>query len=125
MGEAKIMNRIYFNRAHLLPLFQGIVFNLKPFISISITAFSTLVIFNVAAKETNTVTGAESVEFNQSFIHGKKFDISRYAEGNPVPPGIYNVTVIVNGQNHGQHDIRFEQYAAEKNARPCLLLKQL
>lgn len=125
MGEAKIMNRIYFNRIHLLPVFQGIVFNLKPFISVSITAFSTLVIFNVAAKETNAVTAAESVNFNQSFIHGEKFDISRYTEGNPVPPGTYDVTIIVNGQNHGQHGIRFEQYAAEKNARPCLLLNQL
>lgn len=125
MGEAKIMNGVYFNRTHLLPVFQEIIFNLKPFISVSITAFSTLVIFNVAAKETNAVTAAEAVNFNQSFIHGKKFDISRYAEGNPVPPGIYNVTIIVNGQNYGQHDIRFEQYAAEKNARPCLLLNQL
>ncbi|MBF3339924.1 fimbrial biogenesis outer membrane usher protein, partial [Leptospira borgpetersenii serovar Hardjo-bovis] len=82
-------------------------------------------VFNVAARDNNTVSAKDSVDFNQAFIHGQKFDISRYADGNPVTPGVYNVTLIINGPNHGQHDIRFEQYAAEKNARPCLLLKQL
>ncbi|CCK01538.1 fimbrial biogenesis outer membrane usher protein [Cronobacter sakazakii] len=119
------MIKIHFKKARFLPALQGIAFSVNSFISVSVTAFSVLVVFNVAARDNNTVSAKDSVDFNQAFIHGQKFDISRYADGNPVTPGVYNVTLIINGQNHGQHDIRFEQYAAEKNARPCLLLKQL
>lgn len=119
------MIKIHFKKARFLPTLQGIAFSVNSFISVSVTAFSVLVVFNVAARDNNTVSAKDSVDFNQAFIHGQKFDISRYADGNPVTPGVYNVTLIINGQNHGQHDIRFEQYAAEKNARPCLLLKQL
>ncbi|HAU5499820.1 TPA: fimbrial biogenesis outer membrane usher protein [Cronobacter sakazakii] len=119
------MIKIHFKKARFLPALQEIAFSVNSFISVSVTAFSVLVVFNVAARDNNTVSAKDSVDFNQAFIHGQKFDISRYADGNPVTPGVYNVTLIINGQNHGQHDIRFEQYAAEKNARPCLLLKQL
>lgn len=42
---------------------------------------------------------AESIEFDETFLmdDGKSsIDISRYADGNPTPPGVYNVSVFVN-----------------------------
>ncbi|WP_105738541.1 fimbria/pilus outer membrane usher protein [Cronobacter dublinensis] len=119
------MKKYFFYRVRTLPLLKQSSFLLKPLVNLTITAISTLIAFNTAAKANDAVAGPQSVDFNQAFIHGKKFDISRYAEGNPVTPGVYKITLILNGQNRGQHDVRFEQYAAERNARPCLTLKQL
>nr|WP_253206582.1 FimD/PapC N-terminal domain-containing protein [Cronobacter sakazakii] len=95
------MIKIHFKKARFLPALQGIAFSVNSFISVSVTAFSVLVVFNVAARDNNTVSAKDSVDFNQAFIHGQKFDISRYADGNPVTPGVYNVTLIINGQIMG------------------------
>ncbi len=65
------MIKIHFKKARFLPALQGIAFSVNSFISVSVTAFSVLVVFNVAAMDNNTVSAKDSVDFNQAFIHGK------------------------------------------------------
>ncbi|MDU4436882.1 MAG: FimD/PapC N-terminal domain-containing protein, partial [Pluralibacter gergoviae] len=42
---------------------------------------------------------AENVEFDQSFLMGSDaatIDVDKYSDGNPTPPGTYNIKVFVN-----------------------------
>ncbi|EAP9194828.1 TPA: outer membrane usher protein [Salmonella enterica subsp. enterica serovar Panama] len=53
-----------------------------------------------SAQEPDISGGDEKVEFDSRFLNGnaKDVDVSRYAEGNPVMPGNYNLDVLVNDQ---------------------------
>ena len=49
----------------------------------------------------NSALCAELVEYDHTFLMGKdasNIDLSRYTEGNPTLPGIYDVSVYVNDQ---------------------------
>lgn len=65
------------------------------------------------------------VEFNSRFIHGGGVDVMRFMHENPVAPGIYDITVMINGKNRGIHKIRFELSDGESTAEPCFNLDQL
>ena len=64
------------------------------------------------------------IEFNDDFIFGnagKKstIDVSQYAHGNPVKPGIYTVSIWINGEQQQTAKIQFIDNHTP-NASPCL-----
>lgn len=65
------------------------------------------------------ISDSEIIEFNPLFIHGEAIDVSRFAEGNPVTPGIYPVTVLVNNEGRGKFDITFKSEPGKSGAQPC------
>lgn len=70
---------------------------------------------------------AESVEYDSSFLMGSSastIDISKYADGNPTPAGIYNVKVYVNEKAVATLSIPFID-TGKKSAQACLTSKNL
>ncbi|PIF22977.1 fimbria/pilus outer membrane usher protein [Candidatus Pantoea floridensis] len=67
----------------------------------------------------------EKINFNSGFLHGSNIDISRFAEGNVTFPGIYRVTVSVNGKTKNSLKISFVQLNSDANAKPCFNQLQL
>lgn len=69
------------------------------------------------------------LQFSEGFlIGGKSIDMQRYAQGNPMEPGVYPLDVVVNGQFLENRDIRFVEAPAPVGATPCLpvaLLRRL
>ena len=64
------------------------------------------------------------IEFNDDFIFGgagnkSSIDVSQYARGNPVKPGVYTATVWINGEQQQTAKIRFLDNQTP-NASPCL-----
>lgn len=51
----------------------------------------------------------DSYDFNDEFVRnmpGVKIDVSRYAKGNPVDPGIYTLDIYLNGRQLGRNTVR-------------------
>ncbi|WP_423178908.1 MULTISPECIES: fimbria/pilus outer membrane usher protein [unclassified Stenotrophomonas] len=73
--------------------------------------------------------GDESLQFSEGFlIGGRAIDMQRYAQGNPMKPGVYPLDVVLNGQFHDKRDITFVATSAPPGATPCLpagLVRQL
>ncbi|HHA2938088.1 TPA: FimD/PapC N-terminal domain-containing protein [Stenotrophomonas maltophilia] len=64
---------------------------------------------------------AAPVEFSEGFlIGGEAIDMTRYANGNPLPAGDYAVDVHVNGEFMRSQDIRFVIDDDPHLAVPCL-----
>ena len=85
-----------------------------------------------AAENTSTQStkpeAEEQVEFNEQFLlnMGSTVDVNRYAQGNPVPPGIYRVKISLNGINTVTQEVEFKDNGTSR-ATPCItaqLLKQ-
>ncbi|WP_201583086.1 fimbria/pilus outer membrane usher protein [Psychrobacter jeotgali] len=76
------------------------------------------------SKATSAVTNAE---FNSDFLIGdaKKIDVSRFAYGNTILPGHYNVDIYVNGNWFGKHQIVFKSTEDDRNSSTCFSSKQL
>lgn len=74
-----------------------------------------------------TANEAAPLEFSEGFlISGKAIDLQRYAQGNPMEPGVYPLDVVVNDQYLDKRDITFVPTPA--GATPCLpagLVRQL
>lgn len=74
-------------------------------------------------------SGDAPLQFSEGFlIGGKAIDLQRYAQGNPMEPGVYPLDVMVNGQFHDMRDITFVAAPAPLGATPCLpagLVRQL
>lgn len=48
-------------------------------------------------------------DFDESFVKnlpGVKVDVSRYAEGNPIDPGVYTLDIYLNGRQIGRNNVR-------------------
>ncbi|BEA02334.1 hypothetical protein VEE15_23170 [Escherichia coli] len=70
---------------------------------------------------------ADTVEYDSSFLMGtgaSTIDVKRYAQGNPTPPGLYNVRVFVNGQATSSLEIPFVDIG-EASAAACITHKNL
>lgn len=65
------------------------------------------------------------VEYNTGFIHGAGIDVSRYMKGNPIAAGVHTVTVVVNGESRGRHDINFVSSDGSENAQPEFTQEEL
>ncbi|TLG90794.1 fimbrial biogenesis outer membrane usher protein, partial [Pseudomonas edaphica] len=66
------------------------------------------------------------VSFDSKFFRGKgEVDVSRFANGNPVPTGTYRVDTFANGAWIGRDNVLFRAVTGKKNAEPCFTLKQL
>ncbi|MGQ7173412.1 FimD/PapC N-terminal domain-containing protein, partial [Escherichia sp. R-CC3] len=64
----------------------------------------------------NSAFCAELVEYDHTFLMGQNasnIDLSRYSEGNPAIPGMYDVSVYVNDQQV-QHRKHYCNTAARK-----------
>lgn len=76
----------------------------------------------------NTAFSAELVEYDHTFLMGQNasnIDLSRYSEGNPAIPGVYDVSVYVNDQPIINQSITFVAIEGKKNAQACITLKNL
>lgn len=65
----------------------------------------------------NSALCAELVEYDHTFLMGKdasNIDLSRYTEGNPTLPGIYDVSVYVNDQPIMSQSIAFAVIEGKK-----------
>lgn len=70
--------------------------------------------------------GAESVEYDPTFLMGgnaSSIDVSRYSDGNPTLPGVYDVSIYVNEQPVANLEIPFIAIPDKKNAQACITLK--
>ncbi|MEJ8291270.1 fimbria/pilus outer membrane usher protein [Delftia tsuruhatensis] len=60
------------------------------------------------------------IEFNSGFLReGSGIDISRFADGNAVEPGVYHPDLQVNGNWAGRTQLRFTEPAPGAAAQPC------
>ena len=65
----------------------------------------------------------EKVQFNPVFLRSQ-VDISQFAQGNPVNPGLHRVDLYLNNRWKGRHSVRFEQMSAGALiAHPCFDLQ--
>jgi outer membrane usher protein len=61
----------------------------------------------------------DGLQFSEGFlIAGEAIDLQRYAQGNPMAPGVYPLELVVNGAFRESRDISF--VAAAHGAAPCL-----
>ena len=70
---------------------------------------------------------AKIAEFNSDFLIGdaKNIDINRFAYGNAILPGHYNVDVYVNNNWFGRNQIVFKTSENDKTSYTCFSSKQL
>ncbi|MCV5714503.1 PapC domain-containing protein, partial [Escherichia coli] len=76
----------------------------------------------------SSALSAEHVEYDNTFLMGRdasNIDLSRYSEGNPTLPGLYDVSVYINDQPVTNQSIAFVTVEGKKNAEACLTLKNL
>lgn len=72
----------------------------------------------------NTAFSAELVEYDHTFLMGQNasnIDLSRYSEGNPAIPGVYDVSVYVNDQPIINQSITFVAIEGKKNAQAVMM----
>ena len=75
----------------------------------------------VLSAGTAVVAAAAPMEFSEGFlVGGESIDMTRYANGNPLPAGDYAVDVYVNGEFLRSQDIRFVIGQDPLVAVPCL-----
>ena len=75
----------------------------------------------------NYALAEETVEYDSSFLMGSgaaTIDVSRYAEGNPTPPGVYSVSVFVNDKAVSNLTVPFIDVGTQ-SAAACLTAKNL
>ncbi|HCB9936336.1 TPA: outer membrane usher protein [Escherichia coli] len=76
----------------------------------------------------NSALCAELVEYDHTFLMGNdasNIDLSRYTEGNPTLPSIYDVSVYINDQPIMSQSIAFTVIEGKKNAQACITQKNL
>ncbi|OXL18923.1 fimbria/pilus outer membrane usher protein [Psychrobacter sp. DAB_AL32B] len=97
----------------------------KCYLACGVIAFSmpSLAVAN-DIEDTSAVTTAE---FNSDFLIGdaKKIDINRFAQGNAILPGRYNVDVYVNESWFGKHQMVFKSTEDDRSSYTCFSSKQL
>ena len=57
--------------------------------------------------------------------NASSIDVSRYSDGNPTLPGVYDVSIYVNEQPVANLEIPFIAIPYKKNAQACITLKNL
>lgn len=70
---------------------------------------------------TDSYGADDSYDFNEDLIRntpGVKIDVSRFAQGNPVDPGVYTLDVYLNGRQTGRNDVRVVR--AGSGVKTCL-----
>lgn len=88
----------------------------------------TLCISSIASAQTEQSAAVNSIaEFDSSFLVGdaKKIDVKKFANGNPILPGEYNLDIYINGTWYGKRRIDFKATDDESNAYTCFTAKQL
>jgi len=68
---------------------------------------SFLALFLTAA--TTSVYANDSYDFDEAFVKsmpGVKVDVTRYAEGNPIDPGLYTLDIYLNGRQVSRNNVR-------------------
>lgn len=65
------------------------------------------------------------IEFDKSFLNGMSVDLSSFSDGNPIPAGMFNITVIINNKEYGKYDILFKKKEGKISAIPWLTRQQI
>ncbi len=71
---------------------------------------------------------ARSVQFDAGFLPdglAMGLDLSRYAHGNPVLPGVYDVDIWMNDEWQVRRTVRFVERYTDNDASPCLSRAEL
>ncbi|POP41582.1 outer membrane usher protein [Superficieibacter electus] len=89
-------------------------------------AISATLPFATFAAENAAPATEDNIEFNDQFLlnMGSTVDVSRYAQGNPVLPGIYRVKISLNGKNKTTQDVEFKENGTPR-ATPCITVMML
>lgn len=101
----------------------------RSFLCLAVSA--ALPFYAFAEKNTSTENSSvdeETIEFNEQFLlsGGTNIDISRFANGNPVMPGVYRTKINLNGKLKSTVEVTFKDNGTPR-AAPCvtkLLLAQ-
>jgi outer membrane usher protein len=109
------------------------LFGLRPIVAVLMSAFAVAGVTQAtradAAQTSELATAA--VEFDSSFLRtdpAQTVDVSRFARGNPVAPGVYSVDIVMNDVRVAREDVRFVATNGGRGAQACLsrqLLKKL
>jgi outer membrane usher protein len=81
-----------------------------------------------SASASEIIGGSEAVQFDTSFLRTdlqQTVDVSRFARGNPVSPGLYSVDLWLNDVRVARQDIRFVAPHEGESARACFSYKML
>jgi outer membrane usher protein len=99
-------------------------FRPKPVAVIAMFAFAVLGgVQPMSAQAAEAMEGDAPVEFDSMFLRvdsGAAVDVTRFARGNPVKPGVYSVDLLVNGIRVARQEVRFVETRPQAGARPCL-----
>lgn len=72
-----------------------------------------------SAQAAEAMEGDVPVEFDSMFLRvdsGAAVDVTRFARGNPVKPGVYSVDLLVNGIRVARQDVRFVETSPQAGA---------
>jgi outer membrane usher protein len=84
------------------------------------------IVAGLQAEYASAGDASNQVDFDGLFLRsGAAVDVSRYARGNNVAPGAYNVDIWVNGTRVARDDVRFVPASDDGSTRPCLARKRL
>lgn len=77
--------------------------------------------------EAASMEAAPSMEFDSAFLVGnaKGSDMSRFQQGNPVPPGTHDLDIHINGRQAGRERVRFIAVDASPVAQACFSASDL
>ncbi|OZI77691.1 fimbria/pilus outer membrane usher protein [Bordetella genomosp. 12] len=95
--------------------------------SVATVVSACLLVGGVQAAEVATVPAPEAdpavVTFDESFLRvdsAQHVDVTRFARGNPVSPGVYSVDIFVNDERVARQPVRFQANRAGAGSQPCL-----
>lgn len=103
-------------------------FGLHPIVAVLMSVFAVAGVVqpakvNAAQASAVDVPAASAVEFDATFLRidpAQTVDVSRFARGNPVSPGVYSVDIFVNDMRVAHQDVKFVAAAGGSGAQACL-----
>ncbi|WMD22943.1 fimbria/pilus outer membrane usher protein [Achromobacter seleniivolatilans] len=103
-------------------------FGLHPIVAVLMSVFAATGVVQptVAIAAETSAAGAittAAVEFDPTFLRtdsAQTLDVSRFARGNPISPGMYSVDIYVNDMRVSHQDVRFVATGDGVTARACL-----
>ncbi|WGS54654.1 fimbrial biogenesis outer membrane usher protein [Paraburkholderia sp. D15] len=101
---------------------------LRPAAAVVLSVFAVLGAVQSASVHASETNGADAVQFDTTFLRTdatQGVDVTRFARGNTVSPGVYSVDIWVNDVRVARQDVHFVAPHEGKNARACLSRQML
>lgn len=110
---------------HPLHSYKNIKRHIRYFLVYGVVVFSIPTL--ASADDIEKEPTKKTAEFDSDFLIGdaKNIDIKRFAYGNAILPGDYNVDVYINGNWFGKHQVEFKNTEDDKSTYTCFSSKQL